>query len=86
MSHAHSSPPVMPHRAASGSRLGLTLGPCTVSMHLGLEDSRRVQWCAVGQQEKAKCDNWSAVSGGALACATEETPEDCIAAIMVGSP
>ncbi|XP_006978731.3 inhibitor of carbonic anhydrase [Peromyscus maniculatus bairdii] len=50
----------------------------------GLEDSRRVQWCAVGQQEKAKCDNWSAVSGGALACATEETPEDCIAAIMKG--
>ncbi|XP_052585733.1 inhibitor of carbonic anhydrase [Peromyscus californicus insignis] len=50
----------------------------------GLEDSRRVQWCAVGQQEKAKCDNWSAVSGGALACATKETPEDCIAAIMKG--
>lgn len=53
---------------------------------LGLEDSRRVQWCAVGQQERAKCDHWSAVSGGALACVTEETPEDCIAAITVGSP
>ncbi|XP_036049727.1 inhibitor of carbonic anhydrase [Onychomys torridus] len=50
----------------------------------GLEDSRSVQWCAVGQQEKAKCDNWSTLSGGALACATEETPEDCIAAIMKG--
>ncbi|KAK7808111.1 hypothetical protein U0070_009425 [Myodes glareolus] len=50
----------------------------------GLEDSRRVQWCAVGQQERAKCDHWSAVSGGALACVTEETPEDCIAAITKG--
>ncbi|XP_049995172.1 inhibitor of carbonic anhydrase [Alexandromys fortis] len=50
----------------------------------GLEDSQRVQWCAVGQQERAKCDHWSAVSGGALACVTEETPEDCIAAIMKG--
>lgn len=53
---------------------------------LGLEDSRRVQWCAVGQQERAKCDHWSAVSGGALACVTKETPEDCIAAITVGNP
>ncbi|CAO2633804.1 Inhibitor of carbonic anhydrase, partial [Lemmus lemmus] len=50
----------------------------------GLEDSRRVQWCAVGQQERAKCDHWSAVSGGALACVMEETPEDCIAAITKG--
>lgn len=53
---------------------------------LGLEDSQRVKWCAVGQQERTKCDQWSAVSGGALACATEETPEDCIAATMVGNP
>lgn len=50
----------------------------------GLEDSQRVKWCAVGQQERTKCDQWSAVSGGALACATEETPEDCIAATMKG--
>lgn len=53
---------------------------------LGLADSQRVKWCAVGHQERAKCDQWSAVSGGALACATEETPEDCMAAITVGSP
>uniref|UniRef100_A0A8C6RUN0 Inhibitor of carbonic anhydrase n=1 Tax=Nannospalax galili TaxID=1026970 RepID=A0A8C6RUN0_NANGA len=52
----------------------------------GLEDSQKVQWCTVGQQERAKCDQWSAVSGGAMACTTEETPEDCIAAIMVGMP
>uniref|UniRef100_A0A8D2JMX2 Transferrin-like domain-containing protein n=1 Tax=Sciurus vulgaris TaxID=55149 RepID=A0A8D2JMX2_SCIVU len=48
----------------------------------GMEGSGRdlkVQWCAVGHQEKAKCDQWSAVSGGALACTLEETPEDCIA-------
>ncbi|XP_057623655.1 inhibitor of carbonic anhydrase [Chionomys nivalis] len=50
----------------------------------GLEDSQRVQWCAVGQQERTKCDHWSAVSGEALACVTEETPEDCIAAITKG--
>lgn len=53
---------------------------------LGFQDSQRVKWCAVGQQERAKCDQWSAVSGGAMACATEETPEDCIAAITVGNP
>ncbi|CAH6777817.1 inhibitor of carbonic anhydrase [Phodopus roborovskii] len=54
------------------------------NLQRGLEDSRKVRWCAVGQQERAKCDHWSAVSGGALACVTEETPEDCIAAIMKG--
>ncbi|XP_024899370.1 inhibitor of carbonic anhydrase-like [Pteropus alecto] len=47
----------------------------------GAEDPQRVQWCAVGHHERAKCDEWSAVSGGALRCTTEETIEDCIAAI-----
>nr|XP_008264425.2 inhibitor of carbonic anhydrase [Oryctolagus cuniculus] len=50
----------------------------------GMGDSHRVQWCAVGPHERAKCDQWSAVSGGALACTTEDSPEDCIAAIMKG--
>lgn len=54
------------------------------SLKRGLGHSQRVTWCAVGQQERAKCDQWSAVSGGALACATEATPEDCIAAITKG--
>uniref|UniRef100_A0A8C5KHL5 Inhibitor of carbonic anhydrase n=1 Tax=Jaculus jaculus TaxID=51337 RepID=A0A8C5KHL5_JACJA len=43
-----------------------------------------VQWCAVGPHERAKCEQWSAVSGGALACTMEETPEDCLAAITKG--
>ncbi|KAM5154746.1 inhibitor of carbonic anhydrase-like isoform 3-T3 [Callospermophilus lateralis] len=58
----------------------------SLTQHLkgGVEDSQKIQWCAVGHQEKAKCDQWSAVSGGALACTMEETPEDCIAAIVKG--
>lgn len=50
---------------------------------LGAEEPQRVLWCAVGPQERAKCDNWSAVSGGALWCTSEESVEDCIAAIAV---
>lgn len=50
---------------------------------LGVEDSQRVLWCAVGHHERVKCDEWSAVSGGALQCTTEETIENCIAAIVV---
>ncbi|XP_014644990.1 PREDICTED: inhibitor of carbonic anhydrase-like [Ceratotherium simum simum] len=50
----------------------------------GEEDPQRVLWCAVGHHEKAKCDKWSAVSGGALWCTTEETTEDCMAAILKG--
>ncbi|XP_045153737.1 inhibitor of carbonic anhydrase-like [Echinops telfairi] len=41
-----------------------------------------VRWCAVGPHERAKCDNWHAVSGGAIDCTTEDSPEDCIAAIV----
>lgn len=40
-------------------------------------------WCAVGQHEKAKCDEWSALSGGILKCTAEETTEGCIAAVAV---
>ncbi|XP_058408906.1 inhibitor of carbonic anhydrase-like [Diceros bicornis minor] len=50
----------------------------------GEEDPQRVLWCAVGHHERAKCDEWSAVSGGALWCTTEETTEDCMAAILKG--
>ncbi|KAM4821346.1 inhibitor of carbonic anhydrase-like isoform 2-T2 [Thomomys bottae] len=58
----------------------------SASRHLetGVEEFRRVRWCAVSHQEKARCEEWSAVSGGALACTTEETPEDCMAAIVKG--
>ncbi|XP_005406867.1 PREDICTED: inhibitor of carbonic anhydrase-like [Chinchilla lanigera] len=50
----------------------------------GVEVSGRVQWCAVSHHERAKCDEWSALSGGALVCTMEDTTEDCIAAIMKG--
>ncbi|XP_049726543.1 inhibitor of carbonic anhydrase-like isoform X1 [Elephas maximus indicus] len=58
----------------------------TVIQHLkgGEVNSKRVRWCAVGHQERAKCDNWSSVSGGALECTMKETTEDCIAAIVKG--
>ncbi|XP_045394911.1 inhibitor of carbonic anhydrase-like isoform X4 [Lemur catta] len=47
-------------------------------------DSQKVWWCAVGQDERTKCAEWSLVSGGALECTMEETTEDCIAAITKG--
>nr|XP_010946023.1 inhibitor of carbonic anhydrase [Camelus bactrianus] len=50
----------------------------------GAEDPQRVMWCTVSQHEKAKCDEWSALSGGILRCTVEETTEDCIAAIVKG--
>ncbi|KAK2090335.1 hypothetical protein P7K49_031591 [Saguinus oedipus] len=56
----------------------------SVTQHLerGQEGTQRVQWCTVGHHERTKCDEWNAVSGGALACTMEETLEDCITAIM----
>ncbi|XP_007935684.1 inhibitor of carbonic anhydrase-like [Orycteropus afer afer] len=55
------------------------------NLRTGTYDTKQVQWCAVGNHEKAKCDNWSAVSGGILKCTVEETTEDCIAAIVKGT-
>ncbi|XP_007057023.3 ovotransferrin [Chelonia mydas] len=45
---------------------------------------KKVKWCTISKDEKAKCDEWSAVSGGSLDCAVAETTEDCIAKITKG--
>ncbi|KAM5291956.1 lactotransferrin [Ctenodactylus gundi] len=44
----------------------------------------RVVWCAVGSQERRKCDRWGRLSGGRVACASAPNTEDCIALIMKG--
>lgn len=44
----------------------------------------RVTWCAVGSEEKSKCDKWSRASNGRVTCASFPTTEDCITSIMVG--
>ncbi|XP_036122827.1 inhibitor of carbonic anhydrase-like [Molossus molossus] len=56
----------------------------TQSLRRGVEGPQGVQWCAVGLHERAKCDEWSAVSGGILSCTMKETTEDCVAAIVKG--
>ncbi|XP_067394800.1 serotransferrin [Emydura macquarii macquarii] len=47
-------------------------------------DEKKVKWCTVSKDEKAKCDQWSAVSGGDVDCAIAETTEECITKIMKG--
>ncbi|XP_021027739.1 lactotransferrin [Mus caroli] len=44
----------------------------------------RVTWCAVGSEEKRKCDQWNRASGGRVTCVSFPTTEDCIVAIMKG--
>lgn len=46
-------------------------------------DECKVKWCAIGHQERTKCDRWSGFSGGAIECETAENTEECIAKIMV---
>lgn len=43
----------------------------------------RVTWCAVGSEEKRKCDQWNRASSGRVTCTSFRTTEDCIIAIMV---
>ncbi|XP_074168959.1 inhibitor of carbonic anhydrase isoform X2 [Rhinolophus sinicus] len=64
--------------------LGYKYFAATQHLRGGAEEPQRVLWCAVGPQERAKCENWSAVSGAALRCTSEESVEDCIAAIAKG--
>uniref|UniRef100_A0A673UMX6 Transferrin-like domain-containing protein n=1 Tax=Suricata suricatta TaxID=37032 RepID=A0A673UMX6_SURSU len=64
--------------------LGYKYSTAIQRLRIGVEDSKRVLWCAVGHHERVKCDEWSALSGGALQCTIEETTEDCIAAIVKG--
>ncbi|XP_049995176.1 lactotransferrin [Alexandromys fortis] len=44
----------------------------------------RVTWCAVGSEEKRKCDEWNRASNGRVTCTSFPTTEDCITAIMKG--
>ncbi|NXX79095.1 TRFE protein, partial [Urocolius indicus] len=52
-----------------------------------LNPSRRenkTRWCAVGKDEKSKCDLWSVVSKGEVECTVADTHRDCIIRIMKG--
>lgn len=44
----------------------------------------KIQWCAVGKDEKSKCDRWSVVSNGEVECTVADNTKDCIIKIMVG--
>ncbi|XP_050996515.1 lactotransferrin [Acomys russatus] len=44
----------------------------------------RVTWCAVGSEEKSKCDQWSSASNGRITCASFPTTEDCLLSILKG--
>lgn len=44
----------------------------------------KIQWCAVGKDEKSKCDRWSVVSNGEVECTVADNTKDCIVKIMVG--
>ncbi|GAB1294592.1 Serotransferrin [Apodemus speciosus] len=47
-------------------------------------DKSPVKWCALGHQERIKCDEWSVSSGGLIECESAETTEDCIDKIVNG--
>uniref|UniRef100_A0A8C6RXP3 Lactotransferrin n=1 Tax=Nannospalax galili TaxID=1026970 RepID=A0A8C6RXP3_NANGA len=49
-------------------------------------EARRTQivWCAVGNEEQLKCEKWSRVSNGRVACSSSLSTEDCITSVMKG--
>uniref|UniRef100_A0A8C4UGM8 Ovotransferrin n=1 Tax=Falco tinnunculus TaxID=100819 RepID=A0A8C4UGM8_FALTI len=44
----------------------------------------KTRWCAVGKNEKSKCDLWSVVSNGDVECTVADNTKDCIIKIMKG--
>ncbi|XP_010138359.1 PREDICTED: ovotransferrin-like [Buceros rhinoceros silvestris] len=59
------------------------------SLQKGGQDTKRrrenkTRWCAVGKNEKSKCDLWSVMSKGEVECTVADTTDDCIIKIMKG--
>ncbi|XP_045634665.1 lactotransferrin [Ursus americanus] len=48
------------------------------------ERRARVVWCAVGQDELNKCEQWRRASGGSVSCTSAPSGEDCIALVVKG--
>ncbi|NXF97393.1 TRFE protein, partial [Eubucco bourcierii] len=44
----------------------------------------KTRWCAVGKNEKIKCDLWSVMSNGDVECTVADSTNDCIIKIMKG--
>lgn len=44
---------------------------------------KKMRWCAVGKNEKSKCDLWSVVSNGEVECTVADDTKSCIVKIMV---
>ncbi|KFV98760.1 Ovotransferrin, partial [Fulmarus glacialis] len=44
----------------------------------------KTRWCAVGKNEKSKCDLWSVMSNGDVECTVADNTDDCIIKIMKG--
>ncbi|XP_010123233.1 PREDICTED: ovotransferrin-like [Chlamydotis macqueenii] len=44
----------------------------------------KIRWCAVGKNEKRKCDIWSFMSNGKVECTVADNTENCIIQIMKG--
>ncbi|PKK21186.1 transferrin [Columba livia] len=45
---------------------------------------KKMRWCAVGKNEKSKCDLWSVVSNGEVECTVADDTKSCIVKIMKG--
>ncbi|KAM3865899.1 serotransferrin-2-like [Diretmus argenteus] len=49
----------------------------------GVSTSGAIKWCAVGTDEKAKCDTWSSAGGNAMIeCLNADTVDECLKKIM----
>ncbi|XP_072642601.1 lactotransferrin [Canis lupus baileyi] len=48
------------------------------------ERRARVAWCAVGEAEQRKCEQWVRASGGSVSCVSAPSGEDCIALVLKG--
>ncbi|KAG8580388.1 hypothetical protein GDO81_007277 [Engystomops pustulosus] len=49
-----------------------------------LPSNKEVRWCPQSSDEKKKCDDWSAVSGGAIKCTEPFTTLQCIEKVLKG--
>ncbi|KAI5207914.1 Lactotransferrin [Manis pentadactyla] len=78
----------IPSKIDSGLYLGFNYLTATAGLRETAEEvaarRARVVWCAVGPEERRKCDQWSSASNGKVTCASAATADDCIALALKG--
>ncbi|KAM9292302.1 serotransferrin-A-like [Gastrophryne carolinensis] len=76
----------LPEKMDAFLYLGQRLSASNKALHIVTDSPPEdtIRWCTQGTEEKAKCDNWSMASKGAIECIEASSAEECITKVLKG--